>query len=161
MSTVLAPLYRLLRKDVPWQWTNQEEKAFVASKDLLTSSQLLVHFDPKLKLILACDASAYGVGAVLAHQLPDGSERPIAYASRSLSQAERNYSQLEKEGLACVFGVKRFHTYVFGHTFELVTDHKPLLSLFSEAKASSSQVSVRNRHWSLFLSLYEQNYAEV
>ena len=155
MSTVLAPLYRLLRKDVPWQWTNQEEKAFVASKDLLTSSQLLVHFDPKLKLILACDASAYGVGAVLAHQLPDGSERPIAYASRSLSQAERNYSQLEKEGLACVFGVKRFHTYVFGHTFELVTDHKPLLSLFSEAKASSSQASARIRRWSLFLSSYE------
>ena len=67
LPTVLAPLYRLLRKDVPWQWKNQEEKA---SKDRLTS-QPLVHFDSKLKLILACDASAYGVGAVLAHQLPD------------------------------------------------------------------------------------------
>ena len=70
LPTVLAPLYRLLRKDVPWQWKNQEEKAFVTSKDGLTSQQL-VHFDPKLKLILACDASAYGVGAVFAHQLPD------------------------------------------------------------------------------------------
>ena len=70
--------------------------------------KLLVHFDPKLKLLLACDASAYGVVAVLAHRIPDGSERPIAYTSRTLLKAECNYSQLEKEGLACVFGVKSF-----------------------------------------------------
>ena len=65
-----------------WRWTADENQAFSASKDLLTSSSLLVHFDPKLKLILACDASAYGIGAVLAHKYPDGSERPIGYASR-------------------------------------------------------------------------------
>ena len=155
VSTVLAPLHRLLRKDCAWQWTDEEERAFCASKDLLTSSKLLVHFDPKLELTLACDASAYGVGAVLAHRMPDGSEKPIAYASRTLSKAERNYSQLEKEGLACVFGVKRFHTYLFGHAFELVTDHKPLLALLSECKASSPQASARVRRWSLFLSSYE------
>lgn len=140
-STTLAPLYRLLKKDCPWKWKSEEEKAFKASKDLLTSSQLLVHFDPTLKLILACDASAYGVGAVLAHQMPDGSERPIAYASRTLTKAESNYSQLEKEGLACIFGVKKFRTYLFGHAFDLVTDHKPLLALLSEHKASLPQAS--------------------
>ena len=103
VSSVLAPLYKLLRNDYPWQWTAEEEKAFCASKELLISSQFLVHFNPTLKLMLACDASAYGVSAVLAHLMPDGSERPIAYASQTLSKAERNYSQLEKEGLACVF----------------------------------------------------------
>ena len=85
MSTVLAPLYQLLQKDHPWEWRKEQEQAFQASKDLLSSSQRLVHFNPDWKLILACDASAYGVGAVLAHQMPDGSEKPIAYASRSLS----------------------------------------------------------------------------
>ena len=155
MSTVLAPLYRLLQKESKWQWNSEQENAFKASKELLTSSQLLVHFNLQLKVILACDASAYGVGAVLAHQMPDGSEKPVAYASQSLSKSERNYSQLEKEGLACVFGVKKFRQYLFGHPFELVTDHKPLLSLLSEHKASSPQASARIKRWSLLLSSYE------
>ena len=81
VSTVLAPLYRLLRKDCSWQWTDEEERAFRASKDLFTSSKLLVDFEAKLELMLACDASAYGVGAVLAHRMPDGSEKPVAYGS--------------------------------------------------------------------------------
>ena len=72
LSSVLAPLSKLLRNDCPWQWTAEEEEAFQASKPLLISSKLLVHFDPDLKLLLACDASAYGVGAVLAHLMPDG-----------------------------------------------------------------------------------------
>ena len=155
MSTVLAPLYRLLRNDVKWSWGKQEAKAFKASKKLLTSSALLVHFDPTLKLVLACDASSYGVGAVLAHQMPDGSERPIGYASRTLSAAERNYSQIEREGLACVFGVKRFHAYLFGHHFQLVTDHKPLLALLNQHRSTSVQASARIRRWSLILSMYD------
>lgn len=68
---------------------------------------------------------------VLAHRMPDGSEKTIGYASRTLSTAERNYSQIEKEGLACVFA-KRLHSYLFGHSFKLITDHKPLLSFFDE-----------------------------
>ena len=66
-------------------------------KKLLSSESFLVHFDPTLPLPLACDASAYGMGAVLAHRFPDGSERPIGYASCTLNEAERNYSQLEKK----------------------------------------------------------------
>ena len=155
LSLTLHPLYLLLRKDVKWKWGVAQAKAFAASKDLLTSDKCLTHFDSSLKLTLACDASAYGLGSVLSHKMPDGSERPIAYSSRTLSVAERNYSQLEKEGLACIFGIKKFHNYIFGRSFELVTDHKPLLGLLKEDRATSQQASSRIKRWSLFLSNYE------
>ena len=87
--------------------------------------------------------------------MPDGTERPIAYASRTLNPAERNYSQLEKEGLSCVFGVKKFYAYLFGRKFTLITDHKPLLSLLSGQKPTSLQASARIRRWSLALSMYD------
>ena len=155
LSTILHPLYQLLRKDAYWKWGAAQTKSFTASKDLLTSEKCLTHFDSALELTLACDASAYGLGAVLSHKMADGTERPIAYASRTLTASERNYSQLEKEGLACNFGIKRFHDYVFGRSFELVTDHKPLLGLLKEYRATSQQASSRIKRWSLFLSNYE------
>ncbi len=125
------------------------------SKELLISHNLLIHFDSSLPLVLACDASQYGIGAVLAHRIPDGSERPIGYASRTLNLAEKNYSQLEKEGLACIFDVKRFYSYLFGHSFKLITDHKPLLGLLSECKSTSPQASARVCRWFLYLSQFE------
>ena len=155
LATRLAPLYKLLGKKTTWRWRAEQDKAFQESKQLLTSSPLLVHFDSRLPLVLACDASAYGIGAVLAHRLPDGAEKPIGYASRTLNPAERNYSQLEKEGLSCVFGIKKFYAYLFGHPFELITDHKPLLSLLGEHKPISPQASARIRRWALYLSMFE------
>ncbi len=115
MATVLALLYNLLHKNVNWRWSANENNAFLASKKLLTSSDLLVHFNPDLDILLMCDASSYGIGAVLAHRMPDGSERPIGYVSRSLTKSQCNYSQIEKEALALVFGVQRFHLYLLGH----------------------------------------------
>ena len=96
LSQKLRPLYQLLKADQLWRWTKTEEETFKASKDLLLSSQLLVHYDSTKELILACDASQYGIGAVLAHRLADGTEQPIGYVSRTLSRAEQNYSQIEK-----------------------------------------------------------------
>ena len=155
LSSRLAPLHELLRKNTEWKWSHEQDDAFQKSKNLLTSTPLLVHFDPKLPLLLACDASAYGVGAVLAHRMPDGSDQPIGYASRTLNSAERNYSQLEKEGLSCIFGIKRFYCYLFGHPFTLITDHKPLLGLLGGHKPTSPQASARIRRWSLYLSMFE------
>ena len=159
LSTHLAPLYHLLKSNVKWKWSADQERAFLKSKELLTSSDVLVHFDPSLPIVLACDASQYGIGAVLAHKMPDGSERPVAFVSRTLNDAEKNYAQLEREGLALIFGVKRFYSYLFGYPFTLITDHKPLLGLLSECKSTSPQASARVKRWSLYLSMFDYTLA--
>ncbi|XP_056589597.1 uncharacterized protein K02A2.6-like [Triplophysa dalaica] len=155
LSTLLAPLHRLLKKEVKWSWKEEQEKAFKKSKELLQSNNVLVHYDEKKDLILSCDASPYGVGAVLAHRMPDGAERPIGFVSRTLSMAEKNYSQLEKEGLAVVFGVKKFHKYLYGRKFVICTDHKPLLSLLNELKVVPQMASPRIIRWAVMLGAYE------
>lgn len=93
LATTLAPLHRLLQKNIQWEWTDDCQKAFEACKEGLTSESLLVHYDLNRELKLACDASSYGLGAVLSHVMEDGQERPIAYASRTLSSSEKNYAQ--------------------------------------------------------------------
>ena len=102
VSTHLFPLYALLKKEHGWKWDKECQHAFVLIKKMLSSTQVLTPYDPKLPLRLAADASAYGLGAVLSHEWPDGSERPIAFASRTLASAERHYAQLEKVALALI-----------------------------------------------------------
>ena len=111
-------------------------------------------FDPQREVILACDASPYGIGAVLSHRMPDGTERLVGFASRTLSATEQKYSQIEKEGLACVFRVKRFHTDLYGQHFTLLTDHKPLLGLFDECRPVPTQASGRIQYWALVLDMH-------
>ena len=159
LSSLLAPLYLLLQKKAKWKWMKAQEKAFQESKTLLTSSPLLVHYDPAKKLVLSCDASPYGVGAVLSHVMEDGTDRPIAFASRSLAAAERNYAQLEREALAIVFGVKKFHPYLFGRRFTILSDHQPLKYLLGESRAIPSMASSRIQRWALTLSAYQYTMA--
>ena len=157
LATLLAPLHELLRKDIKWKWTTDHEEAFQQVKSLLHSSSVLVHYDEKKPLIIACDASPYGLGAILSHQMDDGSDSPVAFASRTLSPAEKKYSQLEKEALAIIFAVRKFHDYVYGRKFILYSDHKPLQFLFSESKQIPTLASSRIQRWALALSAY--NYS--
>ena len=121
---------------------------------LLVNSCFLTHFDPKKPVVLACDASPYGVGAVLSHMMEDGTEKPISFASRTLAPAERNYAQLDTEALAIVFGVKCFRQYLFGRTFSIQSDHKPLQNLLGETQGIPPMASARVQRWALTLSVY-------
>ena len=154
-ANIAQPLHQLLHKNTPWKWTKVHEKAFNDCKNLLSSDSILVNFDPALPLVLICDASPVGVGSVLCHKFGNGSEKPIAFYSRSLSKAEMNYAQIDREALALVASVKKFHNYLYGFNFELVTDHKPLLGLFGKNKPTPEIMSPRMYRWSHILSAYE------
>ena len=82
------------------------KNAFEEVKKILDETSFLIHYDPEKPLLLACDFSPHGLGTVLSHQMPDGSEKPITCASRTLSKAERHCSQIQKEALAIVYAVQ-------------------------------------------------------
>ena len=155
LSTMLQPLNHLLCKSVTWKWSAECQKAFDELKTQLASSDVFVHYDPSRSLKLDCDASSYGVGAVLSHVFPDGLERPVAYASRTLTQSERGYSQLEKEALSLVYGVNKFHQFIYGRPFTLVTDHKPLMTILSPKKGLPTLAAARLQRWAIRLAAYQ------
>ena len=154
LSCLLHPLHELLRADHPWHWSEKCERVFQEAKESLSKAPVLMHYDPELPLILAADASSYGLGAVISHRLPNGSERPVAYASRTLASSERNYAQVEKEALSLIFGVKRFHQYLYGRHFLLMTDHKPLTSILGPKNGIPPLAAARMQRWALLLSAY-------
>ena len=153
-ATMLEPLNRLLQSKTPWNWGKDQETAFSECKKTLLHSSALVHFDPKLPLVVVADSSSYGIGAVLCH-LIEGEERPICFASRTLTSSERNYAQLEKEALAITYALRKFHYYLWGQdNFTVITDHKPLLGIFSPDKNIPPMSSGRIQRWSLLLQAY-------
>ena len=116
---------------------------------------MLTLYDKTLPVKLSCDASSYGVGAVLSHEFPDKTERPIAYASHTLSKSEKNYSQLDKEGLAIIFGLNKFRQYLFGRKFTLCTDNKALSYMFDRKAEIPTLAASRIARWTLKLAEYD------
>lgn len=130
-STLTAPINDLLRgrkKKESIKWTSKAEDAFSEIKQALVSAPVLCQPDFSIPFTVASDASDFGLGGVLT-QIIDGEERVIAYASRSLSRTERNYSVTEKECLALLFNLERFRPWIEGVRFTVITDHYSLLYL--------------------------------
>ena len=124
LSTVLHPLHNLLQKGTAFEWSTEGADAFQTVKKLLAESPILTHYSQDLPLVLEVDASPYGIGGCLFH-VTDSGKKPVYFVSRSLTAAECNYSQIDREALAIVFAVRRQHQFVYGRHFLLRTDHKP------------------------------------
>ena len=128
VTDVLHSLYNLIKKDVPWNWSTNEVKAFQHVKEMIGNSPTLSFYDPNKELTLENDASEYGLGSAL---MQEG--KPIAFASRALTSTERNYAQIEKEMLAILYGLNKFHHFTYGRKVTVVTDHKPIVSIVKKA----------------------------
>lgn len=155
-ATTAEPLRRLTRKDEPFVFGEEQRQSFQALKAHLSSAETLGYFDVRAKTKVVADASPYGLGAVLV-QIQEGEPKVIAYASRSLSAVERRYSQTEREALALVWACEKFHSYVYGVEFDLVTDHKPLEVIYSP----KSKPSARIERWVLRLQPYKFRVVHV
>ncbi|UYV84025.1 K02A2.6-like [Cordylochernes scorpioides] len=155
IADILAPFYYLLKKNSKWNWTGEHRILFAKCKALLTNESVLAHYDATRELVLACDASSYGLGVVLSHRNDRKEETPIAFASRTLTEAERRYSQLEKEALSIIFGCEKFRQYLLGREFVLITDNRPLMHIFSPQKPIPICAASRNKRWSLKLSAFK------
>ncbi len=127
-----APLRQLLKTDVKYVWQPAQQQAFDKLKDLCTQSPVLKFFDPSKSVEIFCDASSSGLGAVL---LQD--DHPVAFSSRSLTDTETRYSQIEKEMLSIVHACTKFHNFIFGNHVTVYNDHKPLEDIFKKALLST------------------------
>ncbi|UYV62505.1 hypothetical protein LAZ67_2000885 [Cordylochernes scorpioides] len=150
-GALLSPL----KKNSKWNWTGEHRILFAKCKALLTNESVLAHYDATRELVLACDASIYGLGVVLSHRNDRKEETPIAFASRTLTEAERRYSQLEKEALSIIFGCEKFRQYLLGREFVLITDNRPLMHIFSPQKSIPICAASRIKRWSLKLSAFK------
>lgn len=155
MKDLRGPLDELLRKNVEFKWLPAHQSAFVELKKALSSDMALTHYDPTKKIIVAADASSYGMGAVLMHAMPDGTEKPVIHVASSFNAAEKNYPQVQREALALKFAVTKFHRYIFGRHFELRTDHKPLLAVFGSKSGIPVYTINRLQRYALTLLAYD------
>lgn len=150
LATLTDPLRALMKKDTPFEWSEAQDNAFSTLKERLSLICILGYYNVKDRILLYADASPVGLGAVLVQFNKENDPRIISYASKSLSDTEKRYCQTEKEALALVWAVERFHFYLFGRKFELVTDHKPLEVIFS----TRSKPCARIERWVLRLQSY-------
>ena len=150
-STITEPLGRLTRQNERWIWADEQENAFQTLKDKLTSDTVMAYFDPSKDTELWVDASPVGLAAILCQ-----GNKIVAYASCALSLVEQRYSQTERECLSILYGVEHFHLFLFGKSFTLVTDHRPLTAIFgTQTKPKAKQQSLRLEHLRLRLATYD------
>lgn len=160
LASIMKPIYELLKNNVSnsskaVNWNTTCENAFKLIKKLISQDIVLTHFDPSKTTILETDASDSGLSAVLLHRQADGSERPVAMASRTLAESEKKMAIIDREAAAIIFGLKYFQQFLIGHGFIVRCDHKPLLGIFGENKGIPVRSRDRLQRWALYMSGFD------
>jgi hypothetical protein len=150
-ASIMVPLFKLLKKDIDYEWGPEQEKAFKQAKHYLTTAPILAQFDYEKPTTLETDASDFAIGATMTQEGPDGKRRVIAYYSRKMIDAELNYDIHDKELLAIVTALQQWRVYLEGAKFpiRIITDHKNL-TYFQTTKV----LTRRQARWSEILSQY-------
>lgn len=150
LSHYLEPLTRLMRGKKEFLWNSEQDEAFLRIKSMLTENSALANYDPKKPVTLECDASQKGLGGVLIQD-----NRPVLYISKRLSEAEKKYSQIEREALAIVWSTQRCQRFLAGRHFTLITDHRPLTFIFGPNEGLPTRVSARLQRWAISLMAFD------
>ena len=145
-----APLYNMLKKEVPFRMGETERKAVDTLKDCLSGPLLLRPYQHGIPVTLTCDASQKGIAGILEQ---DG--HPVMAVSKILTRAEQNYSQIEREALAIVWSVKKLTKFLMNQNFKLITDHKPLKFIFDKHKSINAVSAARIQRWAITLMTYD------
>lgn len=151
------PLRELLCKNVSWTWDTPQREAFESLKSLLTSVDILAHYDPLLQTRVSADSSSYGCGAILWQKHAE-LWRPVAYASKTLSSAETRYATIEKEALAITWACEKFSQFLIGLKFEILTDHSPLVSLLDIKRIDELPIRIQRFRIRLLRFSYNVRY---
>ncbi|XP_054283201.1 uncharacterized protein K02A2.6-like [Macrosteles quadrilineatus] len=148
-------LHRLTSSKTSWVWNHQEQEEFDRARNLIAEDATVVPYRDDLPITVSCDASEVGVAAIILQTDHDGEERPVAFASRTLQESEKRYSSIDREALACVFGVVKFHQYLYGRHFTFTSDHKPLERIFGKHRDLTKTMNNRLVRWAIFLNNYD------
>ncbi|GFN78652.1 Gag-Pol protein [Plakobranchus ocellatus] len=148
-TTISEPLGLLSHKNSTWKWGEAEKRSFNKIKTSLTNN--VSYFNPNLQTELVVDANPVGLGCLLTQKDSDKKVRVIACASRALTPVKQRYSQIEREVLAIIWATEHFNLYMFGTDFCIITDHKPLETIFTRTKSSPS---ARIERWLLRMQPY-------
>ena len=164
MRTARAPLDALLKQDEKFIWTETHTNAFEKCKKMASSTATLAHYDDSLPLVLTTDASPYGLGACLSHKVEEDGKtslKPLYYASCSLKPSEKNYAQVDREGLAVFWATKYFRQFLQCRSFELQTDCSALKRIFGPKNDLGGCASSRLNRWAAALSGFDFHVVHI
>jgi len=118
------PLHDLIKKDVPWQWTQEQQKVFDSIKEMFCTEPILKVYDPELSTRVKCDASSFAMGGILSQKHKDDLWHPVTYCSQLMSKEEHNYKIYNREILGLICALEDWQHFLEGITFKVITDHK-------------------------------------